>query len=412
VTTTVRRSPAAELLLNRRAGRITDELERAAADGWLIYDFRGSNPAFARLLTNDGHLKSTRRAFLYVPRKGDPRLLIHHVDAGNFSRLGLAVQPYGGREDMLARLYALLDGARRVLMEYSPGNAIPYVSRIDAGTLDVVRSLGVEVLSSADALASVVAAWDAADLASHQRAADALDRAKDGLFAAVRSRLAMGAAWTEFDAQQHLAQLMQADGLEFDHPPIVAVGAHAGDPHYAPTPDLALPIQSGDLLLTDLWGREETRADGGVGAYADITWMATTADNPPDEHVRVWEIVREARDAAVRFIEQRVGAGQPVQGGEVDRVAREVISNAGYGEAFTHRTGHSIGWQGAHGDGVNIDDFETHDTRLLRPGAAFSIEPGVYLPTFGVRSEINVAITPGGSVKVTTPPQTEIVRLV
>jgi Xaa-Pro dipeptidase len=410
--TTVERPPRADLLLSRRSGRIGDELDRVAADGWLVYDFRGSNPAFSRLLTGDAHLKSTRRAFLYIPRHGEPKLLIHHVDAGNMSRLGLEVQPYGGRTEMLEQLEKLLRGSRRVLMEYSPGNAIPYVSRVDAGTLELVRSLGIEVLSSADALASVAAAWDAADIASHERAAQALERAKDGLFAAIRSRLAVGGdAWSEFDAQQHLVRLMQEDGLEFDHPPNVSVGPHAGDPHYAPTPELALPIQSGDLVLTDLWAREAHRPDGGAGAYADITWMGTAADFPPYEQVHVWESVRNARDAAVRFLEERVGARQAVTGGEVDRVARGVIDVAGYATAFTHRTGHSIGWQGAHGDGVNIDDFETHDTRLLRPGAAFSIEPGVYLPAFGVRSEINVVITPGGQIRVTTPPQQELVRL-
>jgi Xaa-Pro aminopeptidase len=401
-----------DLLLSVRQAHIVEELQRSAADGWLIYDFRGSNPAFARLLAGAGHTQSTRRAFLYVPRAGQARLLIHHVDAGNFTRLGLEVWPYGGREELLERLISLLGGARRVLMEYSPGNAIPYVSRVDGGTLELVRSLGVEVLSSADVLASVVAAWDAADLTSHRRAAQALERAKDGLFAAIRDALAARVTWTEFNAQQHLVRLMHEEGLEFDHPPIVAVGPHAGDPHYAPEPEIALPIQSGDLLLTDLWAREAHRPDGGTGAYADITWMATAAATPPDEHVRVWETVRAARDAAVHFLEQRVSAGLAVQGGEVDRVARATISDAGYGAAFTHRTGHSIGWQGAHGDGVNIDDFETHDTRLLRPGAAFSIEPGIYLPTFGVRSEINVAIAPDGQVNVTTPPQRELVRLV
>ena len=192
----------------------------------------------------------------------------------------------------------------------------------------------------------------------------------------------------------------------------MAVGPHAGDPHYAPERDLALPIRPGDLVLTDLWGHEARRPDGGLGAYADITWMATAADYPPGEHVHVWKTVRDARDAAVRVIEERFRAAQTVQGGEVDRVARGVIDAAGYGSAFTHRTGHSLGWQGAHGDGVNIDDFETHDTRLLRPGAAFSIEPGIYLPTFGVRSEINVVITPDGRVQVTTPPQRDLVRLV
>jgi Xaa-Pro aminopeptidase len=400
----------ADLLLVRRAARIADELDRSGADGWLVYDFRGSNPAFGRLLGGAQH--STRRAFLYLPRRGEPRLLIHHVDAGNFGRLGLDVCPYGGRDEMLEHLSDLLAGARTVLMEYSPGSAIPYVSRVDAGTLDLVRSLAVDVVSSADALASVVAAWDAADLLSHQRAAQALERSKDALFSAMHSRLAMGVAWNEFEAQQHLAQLMRDAGLEFDHAPIIAVGAHAGDPHYAPEPETALPIQSGDLVLVDLWAREARRPDGGTGAYADITWMATAADTPPPHQVAVWEIVRSARDAAVRHIEHRLAASEPVQGGQVDRVAREVIASAGYGHAFTHRTGHSIGWQSAHGDGVNIDDFETHDTRLLRPGAAFSIEPGVYLATFGVRSEIDVAITPGGQLRVTTPPQQTLVSLV
>jgi Xaa-Pro aminopeptidase len=401
----------ADLLLYRRSARIADELDRAAADGWLIYDFRGSNPAFSRLLGSPGELKSTRRAFLFIPVDGDPRLLIHHVDAGNLSRLGIQVRPYGGRDELVKELSQLLGGARRVLMEYSPGNAIPYVSRVDGGTLDLVRSLGVEVISSADVLASVVAAWDAADIASHQRAADTLNLCKDGLFSAMQSRLGMGIEWNELEAQQHLVRLMQEHGLEFDHPPVVAVNRHAGDPHYAPTAELALPIKSGDFVLTDLWAREADRPDGGVGAYADITWVATAADPIPGDHVRIWETVRSARDAAVTFITERLAASEPVQGGEVDNVARSVIEKAGYGKAFTHRTGHSIGWLGAHGDGVNIDDFETHDTRLLRPGAAFSIEPGIYLSNFGVRSEINVVITPGSQVRVTTPRQTDLVRL-
>jgi Xaa-Pro aminopeptidase len=403
---------SAELLLKKRASRIVEELDRSEADGWLVYDFRGSNPAFSRLLGSPGELKSTRRAFLYVPRDGEPRLLIHHVDAGNLSRVGLDVRPYGGREELVLELSRLLGGTRRVMMEYSPGNAIPYVSRVDGGTLDLVRSLGVEVLSSADLLASVVAAWDSSDIASHQRAADALNICKDGLFSAIRSRLSSGVEWNEVEAQQHLVRLMQEHGLEFDHPPIVAVGRHAGDPHYAPVPELALPITPGDLVLTDLWAREADRPDGGVGAYADITWMATAATDLPADHLKIWETVKSARDAAVALLEERIGESEPVSGAEVDRTARSVIEKAGYGKAFTHRTGHSIGWLGAHGDGVNIDDFETHDARPLRPGAAFSIEPGIYLSNFGVRSEINVVITPGNQVRITTPPQTELVRLV
>jgi Xaa-Pro aminopeptidase len=406
-----RPAPRDVSLLCRRGDRLAAELQHAGVDGWLVYDFRGSNPAFARLL-GEALPQSTRRAFLYLARGGEPRLLIHHVDAGNFARLGLDVRPYGGREELVAHLRDLLAGARRVLMEYSPGNAIPYVSRVDAGTLELVRSLGVEVLSSADALAAVVAAWDTADLASHERAAAGLERAKDALFAALRGALADGATWTEVEAQQFLVRVLGEEGLEFDHPAIVAINAHAGDPHYAPDPSQALPIRRGDLVLVDLWAREAHRPDGSPGAYADITWMASAAESPPAEQVRVWETVRAARDAAVDLLAERVAAGRPVQGSEVDRAARQVIEAAGYGAAFTHRTGHSIGWQAAHGDGVNIDDFETHDARLLRPGAAFSIEPGIYLPTFGVRSEIDAVITPDGRFQVTTPPQRELVRLV
>ncbi len=399
------------LLLRHRADRIASELVVAGADGWLVYDFRGSNPAFARLL-GDALPQSTRRAFLFLPRVGEPRLLIHRVDGGNFARLGLDLAAYGGREEMVVGLAALLAGTRRVLMEYSPGNAIPYVSRVDAGTLDLVRSFGVEVLSSADALAGVVAAWDEADAASHERAAAALERAKDALFAALRVALAEGRTWTEVEAQDFLVQAFEEEGLEADHPPIVAVNEHAGDPHYAPAPELALPVRPGDLMLVDLWAREGRRPGGGPGAYADITWMATAADPPPPEQLRVWEVVRDARDAAVRLVAERVRLNAPVQGGEVDRAARAVIQAAGYGSAFTHRTGHSLGWEAAHGDGVNVDDFETHDVRLLRAGAAFSIEPGIYLPTFGVRSEIDAVIAPDGRFRVTTPPQRDLVRLV
>jgi Xaa-Pro aminopeptidase len=400
------------MLLERRRERLADELARASADGWLLYDFRGSNPAFERLL---GEVpQSTRRAFLYIPRReqGEPRLLIHHVDAGNFTRLGLDVRTYGARDELLTGLQNLLGPARRVLMEYSPGNAIPYVSRVDAGTLELVRSLGVEVASSADALAAVVAAWDAADLASHQRAAAKLEQAKDALFSAMRSVLGLLQVWTEVDAQSFLLTQFEQLGLECDHPPIVAFNVHAGDPHYAPHPSLALQLKHGDLVLVDLWAREKARPDGGPGAYADITWMATAAETPPPEQMHIWETVRDARDTAVRFVQERLAAGQPPQGGEVDHAARDLITRAGYGPSFTHRTGHSIGWTAAHGDGVNIDDFETHDTRLLRPGAAFSIEPGIYLPAFGVRSEINVAISAGGQLRVTTPPQQDLVRLV
>jgi Xaa-Pro aminopeptidase len=398
-------------LLSSRAERIAAELDRARADGWLVYDFRGSNPAFGRLL-GPALPQSTRRAFLFLPARGEPCLLIHHVDAGNFARLGLQVQRYTSHTELVDQLRLLLGSARRVLMEYSPGNAIPYVSRVDGGTLELVRSLGCEVLSSADVLAAVVAAWDDADLASHERAAMALDRAREGLYDALRRALAAGEEWTEVDAQQRLADLMRAEGLEFDHDPIAAVNAHAGDPHYAPEPSLALPIRRGDLVLVDLWAREAHRPDGRAGAYADITWMATAAERVPDDQRRVWEVVRDARDAAVRLVQERFAAGLAVQGAEVDRAARAVVDAAGLGAAFTHRTGHSIGWQGAHGDGVNIDDFETRDTRLLAPGAAFSIEPGVYLETFGVRSEIDMAIDGSGAPRVTTPPQRALVQLV
>lgn len=410
MTAAQREQPKPVLFLRQRADVLAVSIQQSGADGWLVYDFRGSNPAFARLIGIDLP-QSTRRAFLLITATGDARLVIHHVDAGNFERLGLPVRAYGSREEMLQALGDTLGAARRVLMEYSPGNAIPYVSRVDGGTLELVRALGVEVLSSADALASVVARWDGADLASHERAARALEESKDALFEVLRGVLARGETWTEVDAQSYLVGELQRRGMEFDHPPIVAVDAHAGDPHYAPAPETALAIRRGSLLLTDLWVREARRPDGKTGAYADVTWMATAAERIPEEQERVWQVVRDARDAAVRLLQERLERGARVQGGEVDQAARRHIAASGYGDFFTHRTGHSIGWNSAHGDGVNIDDYETHDTRVLRPGASFSIEPGVYLPTFGVRSEIDCVVTERAELRVTTEQQRDLVRL-
>ncbi len=367
-------------------------------DGWLLYDFRHSNPLLWQLLGATTH--STRRVFLLLTRDGAATMLVHQVDAGHFPSEGLTIRPYQHRDDLLAQLRALLAGVRTVAMEYSPLGALPAVSYVDAGTFELVRSLGVTVVSSAELAQAALCRLTPEELASHRRAAQFLGHAVQDAFAYIGERLGRV---TEYEAQAFLLDRFAAAGLRTDDPPIVAANGHAGDPHHAPEPGRPAVIGPDAWVLIDLWAVEPN------GVYGDLTWTAYTGRTPSAEHQRVFDVVTGARDAAVDFLRAEVAAGRYPEGWEVDRVAREFIGGHGYGAAFTHRLGHSLG-PVVHGYGANLDGYETHDTRRLVPGLAFTIEPGVYLPSFGVRSEINLYMHEG-EVEVTSPVQRHIVRI-
>ncbi len=372
-------------------------------DGWLLYDFHGSNPIAQRLAGLEGR-HVTRRWFYFIPRTGTPQRLVHAIERAVLDGQPGDTHHYAGRHQLEAGIAAIIGGARRVAMEYSPRCAIPYVSRVDAGTIELVRGCGVEVVSSGDLVGRFEAAWDASAIATHQRASDALYRIKDRAFAFIAGRLAAGVAVRELEVQARMLEWFDDETLTTDAAPIVAVQEHTGDPHYAPTPATSRAIEPGNLVLLDLWGKLQ-QADA---VYADITWTGV-AGAPTTEMERVFRIVAEARDAALARVQAAVRSGEAVHGWQVDRAARDVIEQAGYGERFVHRTGHSLGTN-VHGNGVHMDDFETHDDRRLLTGTGFTIEPGIYLPAFGIRSEINVVVTPT-EAPATGPLQTALVGL-
>jgi Xaa-Pro dipeptidase len=391
-----------------RLPEIQSAVRSERLDGWLLYDFRGLNPIAQRVAGIPFDRLLTRRWACFIPAQGAPRWLFHSIEIGGFRDVAPAAATYISWADWRDGLHSLMGGASRVAMEVSPGCAIPYVSRVDAGTVDLVRSLGVEVVSSADLVQVAGAVWSLAQLASHRRAAAGVLAVKDAAFAHVQERLADGLPVTEAGLQNFIRTQFAARGLVTDDPPIVAVNAHAADPHYGPRRDYDTPIRPGDLLLIDQFARE----DAADAIYADITWMAYLGGDVPPRIRRVFETVRAARDAAVSFARDRLRAGQPVYGYEVDDACRSVITDAGFGPYFTHRTGHSIGTS-VHYNGVNIDNLETQDRRRLIPGVGFTIEPGIYLPDerIGVRLEINCTVGEDDVEVTTLPLQDEIVLL-
>jgi Xaa-Pro aminopeptidase len=377
-------------------------------DGWLLYDFRGLNPIAQRVAGIPADRLLTRRWACFVPAQDAPRWLFHSIEIGGFRDLAPEAAAYISWGDWREGLRALMGGAARVAMEVSPGCAIPYVSRVDAGTVDLVRGLGVEVVSSADLVQVADAVWSAGQLASHRRAAAGVLAVKDAAFAHVQERIRTGLPVTECGVQDFIMARFADRGLVSDHAPIVAVNAHAADPHYGPRRDADTPIRPGDLLLIDQFACE----DAADAIYADITWMAYLADEAPQRIREVFEAVRAARDVAVSFARERIRAGQVVYGYEVDEACRAVITQAGFGPFFTHRTGHSIGTS-VHYNGVNIDNLETQDRRRLIPGVGFTVEPGVYLPDegIGLRLEINCYIGESDLEVTTLPLQDELVLL-
>jgi Xaa-Pro dipeptidase len=365
---------------------IQESLRSDGLDAWLLYDFHGSNPIAARLagLTNGAHM-TTRRWYYLIPASGSPRALVHAIERHNLDALPGTSQTYAGREQLAAGLDDLLRGVTRVAMEYSPQGAIPYLSRVDAGTAEMIRARGIDIVSSGDLVQRFEAAWTPAQLATHRRASDALYRIKDRAFDRARAALGNRERLTEYDLQQEMVRWFEDEGLVSDSAPVVAVDANAGNPHYLPSRDHARVITPNEVLLLDLWGKV---MDPGA-VFADITWVGFTGSRVPDEIGRTFDAIVRARDAAVALVEEGALTGRELHGWEVDRAARAVLEQSGYGDHILHRTGHSLG-ESVHGNGVHLDDYETHDDRRILPGSGFTVEPGLYFDTFGVRTEINV----------------------
>ena len=375
-------------------------------DGWLLYDFHGSNPIASHLAGLDrGAHMTTRRWYYLIPAEGSPRGLVHAIERQNLDGLPGETTAYAGRQELESGLTALLAGVRRVAMEYSPDCAIPYLSRVDAGTAEAIRRRGVEIVSSGDLVQQFEAVWTTDQLATHRAASQALYRIKDRTFDAAAGAVRDGRHLTEYALQQEMVRWFDEEGLVSDSDPVVAVGPHAGNPHYLPSADSSAPITANAVLLLDLWGK--LRDTGAV--FADITWVGFTGRTPPEPVTRAFAAIVHARDRAVDVVVTAAATGREVRGWEVDRAARDVLEQAGYGREILHRTGHSLG-ETVHGNGVHLDDYETHDERRIIPGAGFTVEPGLYFETFGVRTEINV-FRDDRSAQVTGPRQMEIVTL-
>jgi Xaa-Pro dipeptidase len=383
---------------------IQHDLRAAKLDGWLFYDFRGRDPIAQGILQLPPGMR-TRRWYYFVPAKGTPRKLVHKIETESLAALPGDTLFYAGQEELRKNLTKLLGRAKNVAMQYSPKNAIPYVAMVDAGTVELVRSTGVKVVSSADLVQKYEACWSQAQLESHLAAGAVIDRVVRDAFELAAKNVREKKTFTEYDLKQWILKEFESAGISVDQGPDIAVGAHASDPHYGPTPETASPIREGDLLLLDVWGK--MKAAGSV--YYDITWVGYLGAKVPEKMAKIFGIVREARDKAVELIQSSVAAGKPLQGWQVDKAARKVIEKAGYGKYFFHRTGHNIG-QTVHGNGVNMDGLETHDVRHLIPKTCNSIEPGIYLPEFGIRSEVNMYIGEK-EARVTGAVQQEILAL-
>ena len=379
-------------------------------DGWLLYDFHGQNPTALTALGLGGHML-TRRWYYLVPARGEPQLLVHAIELRSFPKeVPGERHSYASWQSLqaaLSRLVGLLPPSPKVAMEYYPGAAIPYLSRVDAGTLEVVRGLGVTVVSSAELVQHFLCRWSPAQVESHQRALRGIDDAKDAAFERIGELLRRGVEPKETEIQRFLTDRFGEAGLTYDHAPIVAVNGHAGDPHYEPSERTPTPIRKGDLVLIDLWAR----GTGPEDVYADITWMGFCGDRPAPKMDQIFRVAAGGRDKGLETVALAHREGRTLEGWQVDRAVRDHVTALGFGDKFIHRTGHSIG-RSVHGDGANLDDLETHDTRRLVPGLCFSIEPGVYLPDegLGVRTEIDVFLSAEGP-RVFSKVQQELVRI-
>ena len=383
---------------------IQSALQEARLDGWLFYDHHHRDPLAYRILGLSDALHITRRWFYFIPAHGEPKKLVHRIEQGRLDSLPGTKAAYSTWQELEAQLAAMLEGSTRLAMQYSPRNAIMYVSLVDAGTVEVLRGMGKEIVSSADLVSHFEAVLSEHQMASHYAAQRALDVILAEGFREIGHRIGNGGT-NEFAMLTWLQEAMRREDLVWDNGPNVSVNRNSSDSHYEPSEDHSQPIVHGDFVLIDIWARKNSPGT----VFYDITWTGVVGRDPTARERQVFETVAAARDAAVQVVEQAFTSGQKIAGWQADDAARNVIRSAGFAEYFTHRTGHNIATE-VHGSGAHLDNFETHDERLILPNTCFSVEPGIYLPEFGVRSEIDMMTRPG-EAKVTGRVQRELVRI-
>ncbi len=388
---------------------IQTALRESALDGWLFYDHHHRDPIAARILSLDPNAHITRRWYYFIPATGEPRKLVHRIEQARLDSLPGAKTQYSSWQELRAGLKDLLQNQKKIAMQYSPNNDIMYVSMVDAGTVEFLRGLGKEIVTSADLVSQFEAVLTEDQIASHSAAQRAIDLILVGAWAEIARNLRPPSGgvdrFTEFDLVAWLREAMRREALVWENGPDVSVNANTSDQHYEPTAEHASPIREGDFLLIDIWGR----LDKPTSVFYDVTWTGVVGREPTKKEQLVFDTVRRARDAAIETVEKAFAANRPIAGFEADDAARAVIREAGFGDFFVHRTGHNIAHE-IHGSGAHLDNLETHDVRLILPRTCFSVEPGIYLPEFGVRSEINM-ITRPGKAWVTGRIQQELVQI-
>jgi Xaa-Pro dipeptidase len=385
---------------------VQSALRQFGVDGWLLAEFRGSNVLARRVLGLDDKNFTSRRLFYWIPSEGPPRKLVHRIESGVLDALPGEKTVFLRWQELEAGLKSLVAGAKLVAMEYSPRNGNPYVAKVDAGTVELIRSFGVEVVSSGDLVQLFEAVWDDDQWQMHRQAEAVTTSAYDLAWAFIAAQTQDGGTTSECAVAQVIRDHFRVHGAITDHGPIVGAGPHSGDPHYEPDPAHDTPIRQGDFVLIDLWAK----MDRPRSVYSDLTRVGYVGTTVPAQYETVFKIVTDARDAAIAVVQAAFAAGRPLHGWEVDDAARRVIARAGHGPAFCHRTGHNIG-QEVHGNGAHMDNLETHEERLVLPRTCFSIEPGIYGPEFGARSEIDVYIGADGAVYVTGGLQQRVVPI-
>jgi Xaa-Pro dipeptidase len=388
--------------------QIQEALQQEKIDGWLFYNFRGSNVFATRIINLPAHIMQTRRYFYFIPASGTPQKLLHNIEQWNLDLIPGDKTLYVSWQSLQEGVKKIVGGAKNIAMEYSPMNNIPYVSNVDAGTVELVRSLGLEVVSSANLVSRFESTWDDEQAEDNMMTAKHLRQIVDLTFGFIKQRISAGTSTTEYDVQQCMLSEFKKRGLMTESDPNCSVNANSANPHYEPTKEIHSPLHKGDFVLLDLWAKK----DKPRSVYGDITWTGYIGETVPDEYTKVFEVVKGGRDAAIRFVQGSFKAGKEICGYQVDDAARTYFKEKGYDQYFVHRTGHSIGEE-IHGNGANIDNLETRDERKIIPETSFSIEPGIYLPgKFGVRSEIDMYITKSREAIVTgLPMQEEVVAI-